>query len=359
MQLIDHSATPDPADILDINLPSRAKQILGRGGSITELSQPPARVHFTDELKQARQIYGDFYSRVSDVFRSIDNDLLPEILPLVQPIHDINRSIQRNASAFEWIVLTNPDDMSIKQHSINVSILAMLFGHHIGLPEPLNHELGLAGLTLDLGKLLIPQHILNKSTTLDEAEMSVMQLHPEAGVKVLRAIKGVSPAVINVCLRHHERLDGSGYPACLKDEEIDLFSRIIGIIDSYVAITSAKHHSGFSPPGRALNELYKLRGNAYDGELVEAFIRSHGEYPIGTTLETRAGEIGMVISNDDKNRLSPLVLMILDAQKCPLNEETIIDFSRRDDQGRLVHSIKQAVNPDIFEINPKDYFRDV
>ena len=344
---------------LDINSPSSAKHLLASGGSLADLPRPKPTTKFTVELAQARTIYAHLDAAASRLFEAIENDTLPTLQPLIEPLREVAKSIQRNPSAFEWIVMTNPDDMSVKQHCINVCILALKFGHDIGLPARINLQLGLAGMTFDLGKMLVSEDILKKKTRLNDVEMLVMQKHPEVGATILKAVNGITPEIINVCLRHHERLDGSGYPNRLKHEQVDLLSRIIAILDTFVAITDAKHHSGYAPPGRALNELYEMRHKAYDKDLVEAFIQSLGVYPIGTAVETKSGEIGLVISNDKRNRLSPLVLMVLDADKQPYEEETIIDFAKaKDDRGQPLHTIKQAVSAELFEINPKDYFRD-
>jgi HD-GYP domain-containing protein (c-di-GMP phosphodiesterase class II) len=351
-----YNANPES---LDINSPSSAKQTLGKGGSLVDLPHPRVSSKFTDELALARKIYARLNAAATRLFQAIDEDSLPTLQPLMDPIRDVANSIKRNPNAFEWIAMTNPNDMSVKQHCINVCILALKFGHYIGLPDPINRQLGLAGMTFDLGKMLVSVEILRKTSRLNDIEMSVMQKHPEVGATILRAVKGITPEIINVCMKHHERLDGTGYPNQLKHEEIDLLSRIIAILDTYVAITAARHHSGYSTPGRALNELYELRHKAYDRELVETFIRSLGVYPVGTAIEMQTGEIGLVISNDGNNKLSPLVLMVLDAQKRPCNEENIVNLAKsRNELGRPRYTIRQAVNAELFDINPKDYFRD-
>ena len=344
--------------VLDINKPTEAKKILGKGKPLTELPQPDASTRFVDELHQARRIYGRLHKETSKIFQAVDNDQPPVLLPLIGLVLEVLGSIQRNPSAFEWIAMTNPDDKSVQQHCINVCILAMHFGHHIGLPDRFNRLLGLAGLTFDLGKLLISDAILKKTTRLSEAEMRVMQMHTSAGSNVLEASGSIPQEVIQVALQHHEKIDGSGYPNQLKGESIDLLSRIIGIIDTYNAIITAKHHSDRSSPSRALDELYKMRTSAYDTELVEAFIRVTGMFPIGTAIQTQTGEIGLVVTNNMKNRLSPCVLMVLDSQGRSYGEEKIIDFAQTlKDNGQPRYSIKQAVSAASYDINTKDFFR--
>ena len=344
--------------VLDINKPTEAKKILGKGKPLTELPQPLSTTKFIDELPQARKIYGRLYKETSRIFDAVDTDQTPIVLPMIGLVLEVLGSIQRNPSAFEWIAMTNPDDKSVQQHCINVCIIAMHFGHHIGLPDRFNRLLGLAGLTFDIGKLLISDAILKKTTRLSEAEMRVMQMHTSAGHNILEALGNLPLEAIQVAQRHHERLDGSGYPNQLKGESIDLLSRIIGIVDTYNAIITAKHHSDRSSPSRALDELYKMRNTAYDGELVEAFIRVAGMFPIGTAIQTQTGEIGLVVANNMKSRLSPSVLMVLDSQGRSYGEEKIIDFAQTlNENGKPRYSIKQAVNAASYDINTKDFFR--
>ena len=344
--------------VIDVNSPKEAKKILGKGGSIVNLPLPKVTTGFQEELTRAREIYGRLYRETTKVFLAVDHDEIPTIQPLTGLVLEVIASINRNPSAFEWIVLTNPDDKSVKQHCINVCILSLKFGHHIGLPDRINRLLGLAGLIFDLGKTLMSDAILLKTTRLTPGEMDVMQKHSEIGAGIIGAIDDIAPEIINACLNHHERLDGSGYPNKLRGPDIDLLSRILAIIDTYDAIITAKHYAERSSSSQALDELYKSREKGYDNTLVEAFIRMNGLYPVGTAIETSSGEIGLVVSNNAKNKLSPSVLMVLNREKQPYSEENIIDFATAlNDNGQPRYTIKQAVNANYFDINPKDCFR--
>ena len=102
-----------------------------------------------------------------------------------------------------------------------------------------------------------------------------------------------------------------------------------------------------------------MRDTFYDGVLVEAFIRGCGMDPVGTMVETHSGEIGFVVGNNMKSRLSPSVMLVRDAHNQPYQKEEIIDFATAvDKEGRPKYSVKQALNPSEFDINVKDFFRD-
>jgi HD-GYP domain-containing protein (c-di-GMP phosphodiesterase class II) len=346
--------------VIDVNLPKEAKKLLGKGGSIADLPVPKVTTDFQEELPRAREIYGRLYKETTKVFLAVDHDQIPVIKPLTSLILEIIASIGRNPSAFEWIALTNPNDKSVKQHCINVCILSLKFGHHIGLPDRINRLLGLAGLVFDLGKTLMSDAILNKPSSLTPTEMNIMQKHPEIGASIIQATGDVAPEILNVCLNHHERMDGSGYPNQLRGTDIDLLSRIIAIVDTYNAIITAKYYAERSSSSQALDELYKSREKGYDRALVEAFIRMNGIYPVGTAIETSSGEIGLVVTNNAKSKLSPSVLMVLNREKQPYPEENIIDFATTlNDNGEPRYTVKQAVNPNFFDINPKDCFRNM
>ena len=346
-------------DDLDISNPEQAKKILGNGKPLTEIPQPTPNEDFKEELYKARKIYRRLFKEADRIYETVHDKTQPDLVPILGILLEVLASIERNPSAFQWLALTNPDDKSVRQHCINVSVLAMHFGYHINLPDKHIRTLGMAGLTFDMGKLLISDDILYKPSHLTDGEMSIMQKHAKASADMLEASNWISSEVVHVALRHHEHIDGSGYPNQLKGDEIDLLSRIISIIDSYNAIISSRHYSSRQSTSYALNELYTMRNSFYDGDLVEAFIRVCGMYPVGTMIETHNGEIGFVVANNMKNRLSPAVMLVRDAHNKAYEKEEIIDFAKAvDANGHPKYSIKQALNPGEYNVNVKDFFRD-
>ena len=133
-------------------------------------------------------------------------------------------------------------------------------------------EVTFAGRVHDVGKLFIPDSILNKPGQLTEEEFAVIMTHPRVGAEVLRAIPEIE-RVARAIESHHEAFDGSGYPRGLKGEDIPLFGRIVAVADAYVNMTTER---GFSPPKtdeQALLELGKLSGTRFDGMIVRLFAR--------------------------------------------------------------------------------------
>jgi HD-GYP domain-containing protein (c-di-GMP phosphodiesterase class II) len=144
------------------------------------------------------------------------------------------------------------------------------------MPERELQFLELAGLLHDIGKIGIPEHILNKKGALSDAEYAIVKQHPVSGSRILRDISEMSDIALYV-RHHHERFDGKGYPDGLTGERIPLPARILAIADAYDAITSTRPYRGASSRTAALAELKRAAGAQFDPKLVEVFVRlNHG-----------------------------------------------------------------------------------
>jgi HD-GYP domain-containing protein (c-di-GMP phosphodiesterase class II) len=198
-------------------------------------------------------------------------------------------------------------------HSVNVCVLSLAVGRRLGLKRRQLGELGLSALFHDLGKTSLPQSLLNKTGRLEKVEMEQMMRHPVNGVKQLINIKGLSGVTAKLMIsvfRHHNNVDGSGYPPLRKDEDLSLCSRIIRIADSYDAMTSRRiYRRDHRNNVEAIEELWSLAGRHYDPAILKVFIRTVGIFPVGSLVQLNSGEIAIVLKNSshDEHLLSPLV----------------------------------------------------
>ncbi|EHQ52275.1 metal dependent phosphohydrolase [Ectothiorhodospira sp. PHS-1] len=230
-------------------------------------------------------------------------------------------------NALVWLTQLRDRDEYTSQHSINVCILALTFGRFLGMRERHLQTLGLGALLHDIGKMKVPLEILNAPRRLSEAEFQVMKAHPELGHLLLRRDRSLPREALNVVIGHHERMDGGGYPHGLQGEAIPLYARLVAVVDVYDAVSSNRVYHARRLPQEALAILFKMRGKELDTALVESFIRCIGVYPVGSLVELKSGEVGVVVGFNNEHRLKPTLMLLLDAGGAPLDQPVMMNLA--------------------------------
>jgi HD-GYP domain-containing protein (c-di-GMP phosphodiesterase class II) len=211
----------------------------------------------------------------------------------------------------------------------------------------------------DMGKMLIPLELLDKPGKLELEEMEIMQTHTTLGFELLKSSNGMHPSAIQAALNHHERLDGKGYCRQINQSAISTFTRMVSIVDVYDAMTSDRVYQKGRTHLEATNIMISIGGKQLDPELVVKFIESIGVYPPGCLVELTNGIVAIVIEVNEKMRLRPRIITILDEDKNPAPEQGI-DLSKmiRDKQGN-VYTIKGMIRADDYNIDIAKYYQKV
>ena len=232
-----------------------------------------------------------------------------------------------NPDALIWLTHLKRRDEYTATHCVNVCVLAITFGRWLGLEGDTLRILGLGALLHDVGKMHVPPEVLNKPGRLTDEEFDIMKAHPELGHELLSGSAEVGDEAMEIVLRHHERIGGQGYPGGLTGEQISRLTKIVSIVDVYDAVTSDRvYHDGISPSA-ALKNLYNWAPNNFDADLVEAFIRSIGIYPVGSLVQLNTGDVGIVVATNESYRLRPLLLLVLDADQQPYTQRRLINLA--------------------------------
>jgi putative nucleotidyltransferase with HDIG domain len=270
-------------------------------------------------------------------------------------VTELAESVIRNPDALTCYSQLKNHDQYTAEHSLRVSILAMVFGRHLGMEKAQLQLLGTGGLLHDVGKMKIPLEILNKPSELTRAEATIMEDHVPFGVSILENSGGIADPAMEVVRGHHERYDGTGYKYGLKADTIGQFGLIGGIVDFYDAVTSDRCYRKGIAAHVMLREMYKLRGQAFDPTLVEQFIQCIGVYPIGSVVELNSGDVGVVTNVNRDRRLKPKIRLILKPNSKPYTTAKIIDLTKdRSEKGKLF-DIGAVVEAEKYHINPHKF----
>ncbi|QCB55197.1 HD-GYP domain-containing protein [Sphingopyxis sp. PAMC25046] len=257
---------------------------------------PRSRRSYAIECRRAKQLVDRTRGAVTDMFEAARLGRAVEVKHMVRLASLIGASIERDAKALINLVRLKEKDEYTYLHSVAVCALMINFARHLELDPQEVEDMGVAGLLHDVGKVAVSDDILNKPGGLSKGEMRSVREHPGAGHRLLENSPGTPALALELCLRHHEKIDGSGYPGGLKGEELSLAARMGAICDVYDAVTSNRPYKAAWTPCEALTEMRKWEGH-FDPALLDRFADSLGIYASGTLVRLSTGELGIVIGS--------------------------------------------------------------
>jgi len=320
------------------------------------ISQRPYLTVFEEEIKPAGRLRDEANIYMETLFDDIRAGHSVKASNTRKVVSGMVESILRNPDAL--VLLNNLRDNSdyAIAHSLNVCTLTLAFGRYLGLNKEELIEIGMGALLHDVGEIRVPKEIMSKQGLLSKEENRLMQAHTQHGADILRLSKGIPATAIEIARAHHERSNGQGYPAGLREDDITYFARIVGIIDVYDSVTSSYNHRDSINSTEALKNMYNWRNEMFDGELVEQFIQCLGIYPVGSIVELNNGEVGIVIAVELDKRLQPKLMLVRDQFKKAYTPPRIINLALHSgDNKPSNYEINKVLEPGDYGIDLKSY----
>lgn len=284
-------------------------------GAITSDQPDECSVDYRDKVDCVEPVWSEAKAvslRIMDAVSSGKKLNVEEVRKAIRGCIDV---VLQHPAGSLWLARIKRSDEYTAEHCLRVAIYAIALGNEIGMPLFELEELGLCGMLHDVGKIKIPEKILNKPGRLTEEEFLVMKRHTVLGWQMLMRNAEVPRVVADVAHSHHERLDGKGYPSKRAAQHIPYKAKIIAIVDAYDAITSDRVYCKGRTSLEALRILLEGSGTQFDEGLVCAFMNVIGIYPPGEIVELSTGEVGIVIGCEAGSEARPCVLVVLDDTK--------------------------------------------
>jgi HD-GYP domain-containing protein (c-di-GMP phosphodiesterase class II) len=303
---------------------------------------------FEHEIKRAGKIHNEALGLISNALEAVQNGHAVDTQPFEEMASSFMDSVVRNKNALACLSRIRDKDSYLMEHSVNVGVLMSILGTYLKLDQQYLHQCVTGALLHDIGKILIPDTILHKPGKLTDEEFIIMQRHSLYSQKILEKGEGFPQVSINVAGQHHERIDGKGYPAGLKGDEVTQEARMASVVDVYDAITADRVYHDAMTPSVALKRMLTWCGPHLDVNYVHAFIKAMGIYPVGSLVELENGMAGVVIEETEMT-MKPVIRVMYNLKtKCFVSVKRL-DLSK-DDIG-----IVKSINPTDHGIKLKDF----
>ena len=316
---------------------------------ISEDAHEDVSLPMAEELHAAKKVHTAAKKIVTSVMHDVRMGKQVELEAVNGVVEKMVESIFRNKGALTSLSRLKSKDEYTFFHSVNVCVLMVAFAKGLGMPRAVINRAGVGALLHDVGKMAVPNGILNKEGRLTDEEFALMRDHVVQSRIILERTPGITEESMAVAAEHHERFDGSGYPYKLKGDEISELGRMSAIVDVYDAITSDRcYHKGYNTT-EALRKIYEWSKYHFDPKMVELFIKVVGIYPVGTVVRLESGLVGVVTEPGKENLIFPTIKVFYDKKTQKYMEPREIDLSIPDNSPHRVAGPESAQN---YKINP-------
>jgi len=338
------------ADLADAGVRNVRMETVSATETFTSLHKDTARIYFLSILHLKESFERD--QRNEKIQINTTRRLMQSIF---------NHIVDNEAFIYGLTNLKNYDEYTLN-HSINVCMLALALGRRLGLSRSELVDLGIAAFFHDLGKLDTPHDILNKPAKLSQEEQEIMEQHPHQGAEKLihlKEFRRLPLRAIHVALEHHIKEDMSGYPRYFKKDGVNLFSKIVKVVDYFDALTTKRvYRKKVFTRAEALSLMLEYAGTEFNPVILKAFVNLMGVYPIGTMVALSTGELGIVfdLNPDARFMLRPKVKLIADAQGTKIDGEVVDLSDKNPETGKFPKTIVKDLDPAAYEVEVADYF---
>lgn len=298
------------------------------------------------EINKAKKIFNESKALQKKIFDDALSGRDIDLSPVVEITDQAIDTIFKNPDALACIINIRQKDEYLLEHSVSVSILISIFARYLNIDKQIVRQLAVGAFLHDVGKIMIPDSVLNKPGKLTDKEFTVMKTHVNHSIKIIEQTKGISEISLEVAALHHEKLDGTGYPYQISENKITQYGRMVAICDIFDALTADRVYKDGYSHIKSFSILRKLAEQQHlDKRLVDIFIKCLGVYPVGSLVELGSKKLAIVEGRNYDDPIRPKVRSFysVDDHRYVMTQD--IDLSKTED------FIVKGVRADEFDLD--------
>ncbi len=300
--------------------------------TLNRSQKPKTKAEITAEVKQAKQIFDESKNIQKDLFSKALSGATVDLKPVIEVTNKSVDAIFNNPDSLACMVNIREKDEYLLEHSVAVSVYITIFAHHLKMSKKVVQHLSVGAFLHDIGKIKVPDDILNKPGKLTDDEFTIMKTHANHSIDIIKKTPGISKLSLEVAALHHEKLNGEGYPFQVEGKDIHKYGRMIAICDIFDALTANRCYKDGFTHGKAFSILRELaKSNHLDNKLVERFIQCIGVFPIGSLVQLESKKLAVVEQRNENDPTNPRVRSFYSVKLNQYLNTQDIDLTETDD----------------------------
>ncbi|MCP5004823.1 MAG: HD-GYP domain-containing protein [Planctomycetes bacterium] len=296
-------------------------------GKVPENEDKKMKMRNLDVLNNTIEPTQELYSHMHSFLEEVIGNLKMKRKFTIQNGMKIIETIVKTEKAIELLygkAILEEKMENIVSHSVNVSIYAKILGQGLDYSQEQLTELGITALLHDIGMVLLPEEIINKSEKLTEREFETIKKHPFYTYKLLQTLEKEFLWISEIAYQEHEREGGDGYPKGLKGKEIHEYAKIIGIVDVYEALTHNRPQRRSYMPHEAVKIILSSQKNNFSDKIKRALLKKLSCFPVNSFIMLNSRAIGRVVEINENSPLRPAVEIVVDSQGNALSNKKVV-----------------------------------
>ena len=287
----------------------------------------------SDLREQCQQVLGEACGRMRQEFAN--KKVVLDAVAIKTATDSLLQALSRSNKPLVTLCNVGASSDRLLQHSVNVAVLGLVLALDLRAPRDMMHDLAVALLFHDTGMIFLPNTLLYSATPPTQEQCVEIERHSQLGFEHLVHSQAVSQTACGLILRHHERLDGSGYPGRLRGDKLSLLSCILAVAEAYDSLTGPRF--GIAPvlPDAAISYIISNADTLFERQVAVALCKRVALYPVGAAVQLTTGEYGIVAGLLPDQPHRPIVLAHLDRRRVAFKQPLVVDLTGDRDRAIL------------------------